>query len=127
MLTNTSTILITNVSADGEAKFYNLTCFTDKLDCCQTNAIGDWLLPDGSSASQNESFLVTRHDNGIVQLMRSNNDVSPSGLFCCSIPDADNVTQKVCTHISKFYSTMELANLYIEDRNMHAVLPYNHT
>ena len=99
-------VLITNISADGDSDISlhsePLICFTDKLDCCQTNHLGEWYLPDGSFASQNESFLVTRRDDGTVLLRRSKDEVlSPTGSFCCSVPNSFDVIQNACINVGK--------------------------
>ena len=96
-------ISITDISDDGDADMSldseSLICFTDKLECCQTNHLGEWYLPDGSSASQNESFLVTRGDDSTVLLRRSNYDVlSPTGSFCCSVQNSSDIIQKACIY-----------------------------
>ena len=106
MLTNISTISITNISAEGdfEMNLHSelLICFSDKRHCCQTNLLGEWYLPDGSSASQSQNFVVTRRDNGAVILTRSKDNVlSPTGSFCCSVQNSNDVIVNACIHIGK--------------------------
>lgn len=96
-------ISILNISVEGDSDMSlhsePLICFTDKLDCCETNHLGEWYLPDGSFASQNENFLVTRGNDGTVHLRRSNYGVlSPHGSFCCSVPNSNDVIQNVYIH-----------------------------
>ena len=105
LLTNTSMISILNIRAeadvDSDTNVHSkpLICFTDKQDCCP---LGEWYLPDGSSASQNESFLVTREDGGRVLLRRSEDDVlSPTGSFCCSVTNIYGVIQSACVNVGK--------------------------
>ena len=107
-MTNNSIITITDIacSADSDSDMNlnsePLICFTDKLECCQINHLGEWYLPDGNSASQNQSFLITREDDGTVILTRSKDDVlSPTGLFCCSVQNSYDVIQSACVNVGK--------------------------
>ena len=96
-------IAITDIGVDGDSDMSlhsePLICFTDKIDCCQTNHLGEWYLPDGSPASQNENFLVTGGDDGTVLLRRSNYDaLSPTGSFCCSVQNSSDIIQNACIY-----------------------------
>ena len=88
-----------------------LKCITDKDNCCRTNRLGEWYYPNGSlvpimeiDSSGSDDFFRNRDDNGSVNLNRvSNNVIDPTGEFCCSVPDASNVTTNVCATIGKLY------------------------
>ena len=49
-------------------------------------------------------FYVNRNQNdGAVILNRMGNVKSPTGLFCCLVPDAANVGHKLCINVGKPY------------------------
>ena len=48
-------------------------------------------------------FYRNRRDNGEVSLNRPSGVMSPTGQFCCQVPDAVNVTQTLCVTIGKFF------------------------
>jgi hypothetical protein len=85
-----------------------LQCITDRMLCCVTlpNRFGEWLFPDGYAVpgpNQNPTtFYRSRGDDGTVNLNRLNaNVMMPTGLFCCEVPDALNVMQRLCANISE--------------------------
>ena len=85
-----------------------LHCITDKRSCCMTVVrTGEWLFSNGSRVpdaydSSSRSFYTSRGDDGTVTLNRLNSNVtSPTGLFCCVVPDATDTLQTVCIYISK--------------------------
>ena len=98
---STTDIVYENTDDGEEAS--SLVCHTDRPDCCQTNGVeGEWYLPGGSPASDGKNFVVTRSDDGTIDLNYENDDVMspwPIGLFCCTVPDAVNVIQTVCIDI----------------------------
>ena len=85
-----------------------LQCITDKIPCCETepNNSGEWYFPNGTTVLAQGSAISFYHnegDDGTVTLNRINSDaISPTGLFCCVIPDATDTLQRVCATISKF-------------------------
>lgn len=84
-----------------------LQCITDKISCCGTR-IGEWYFPNGTSVPAQGSAVSFYHnegDDGAVNLNKvstSSDIVSPTGIFCCVIPDATNTIQRVCATISKY-------------------------
>ena len=94
-----------------------LQCITDRRPCCATvpNRFGEWLFPDGTAVPTQggaTSFYRTRGDDGAVNLNRLNTNVfMPTGLFCCVVPDALNVMQRICAIIceliNQFYNTLD--------------------
>ena len=84
-----------------------LKCITDKDNCCQSKRLGEWYYPNGLSVpvgmdGGGDDFFRNRDDHGSVNLNRvSNNVVDPTGEFCCSVPDASNVTINTCATIGK--------------------------
>ena len=76
------------------------------MPCCSIpNRAGDWFFPDltrvpiqGSATT----FYRNRGDHGAVNLNRLNNNVMmPIGRFCCEVPDAIHVPQRLCVAIGK--------------------------
>ena len=103
---NNSVISVTEI---GETRNSNngLQCVTDKIPCCQTGLkAGEWYLPNGSLIPEQGShtlFYINRDDDGTVNLGHVNNSdvASPSGLFCCELPDANDLKQTLCAIISE--------------------------
>ena len=80
-----------------------LLCYTDNLQCCNNSELGRWFLPDGSvigTESEAGDFYIDR-DQSVVRLNRRNNATSPTGTFCCEIPNAKSVNTKVCANIGE--------------------------
>lgn len=87
------TVELDNIQGDS-----SIVCHTDRPSCCQSE--GEWYLPDGSPASRSKMFRVTRADDGTINLNRAQDSViSPTGLFCCTVPDANDVNQSVCISV----------------------------
>ena len=71
---------------------------------------GEWYFPDGTTVpieGEGENgattFYRNRGDDGSVNLNRLNSDVmSPTGLFCCEVPDANDINKTVCINIGGF-------------------------
>lgn len=84
-----------------------LQCVTDKMPCCQTGSrVGWWYFPNGSvilEGGNHTTFFVSRGDNGTVNLnhVDSSNVSSPSGRFCCEVPDANGLNQIQCALLSE--------------------------
>ena len=81
-----------------------LACQTDKRPCCRTPPyrFGQWYYPNGSRVpiyGVGAPFYRNRSDEGIVRLNQRNQyreaDYS-TGLFCCVLPDAINITHTLC-------------------------------
>ena len=107
---NNSNILITDI---GEGTGRVLLCHTDLLQCCksdQTNnrmALGEWFYPNYSTVDlnvSNENFYKNR-GNRRVRLHRRGNSTSPTGKFCCEIPDASYTLIKMCVNLGELQCT----------------------
>jgi hypothetical protein len=102
--TNNSVISIMEIGSTSNAR---LQCITDRMPCCATipNRFGEFFFPDGTTVPTlggATSFYRTRGDDGTVNLNRINTTIfMPTGLFCCVVPGALNVMQRVCTTISE--------------------------
>ena len=100
-ITNNSIIFIAEIgeSEDG------LQCITDKMPCCaHPNRAGDWFFPNGTvvyTYYYNYGLYQSRgYDGNITLNHRVSAAVSPTGLFCCTVPDARGVNHILCA-ISK--------------------------
>ena len=63
--------------------------------------VGEWYFPNNErvgTAGEGESFYRDR-DEGVVRLNRRYDAMMPTGSFCCTIPDANNVIQRICVMI----------------------------
>ena len=104
-----------------------LQCITDRMPCCGTQgSAGEWLFPDGTTipgpVGNPTSFIRTRGDDGTVNLNRLNINVPmPTGLFCCEVPDALNVMQRLCANISELATN----NYYVVRANFPCSLTFD--
>ena len=103
---DSSDILIADI---GEGDIGALLCFTDLTQCCRNSdtptgvgVLGQWLYPNGSavSAESDEDFYIDRGPS-VVRLHRRSNASSPTGRFCCMIPDATSANMKICANIGE--------------------------
>ena len=106
---NNSVIPITEI---GETYYSSsntgLQCITDRMPCCATlpNRAGHWYFPDGTTTVPSRggatTFYRNRGNSGAVNLNRLSTGIrSPTGLFCCVVPDATNVIQRVCASVGE--------------------------
>ena len=103
---NDSTIPISDIGENDGA----LLCVTDLSKCCNNNhtignmAMGEWLYPDGNEvatgemSTQDQGFYKNR-DRSVVRLHRRENITSPTGEFCCEVPDATYTMVTVCINV----------------------------
>jgi hypothetical protein len=66
-------------------------------------ALGEWVYPNGSLVRIKDSGDDIYRDRGlgIVRLNRRNNALSPTGQFCCVIPDATSTNKTICVNIGE--------------------------
>ena len=105
---NNSVVPITEIRETNTTSNTGLQCITDRMPCCFSEGrTGEWFFPNGLHVPiQNSAvtFYRTRGDDGTVNLNRLNtNVITPTGLFCCRVPDARglNVMPRLCANISK--------------------------
>ena len=96
-LSNNSAVYISDI---GESPNTRLQCTTDRMPCCATspNDAGEWFFP-GNGGSTTATFYRNRGDDGTVNLNRVSGAMSPTGKYCCVVPDAANVLQWACAII----------------------------
>ena len=71
----------------------------------QNPRFGEWYQPNGElvrGTTSTTTFYRTRGDNGEVFLNRASGIESPTGLFCCEVPDATDTNQTLCVNIGEF-------------------------
>ena len=77
-----------------------ILCTTNRSPCCSTppNRFGEWFYPNGAMVLNNaagEDFYRSRGDDQTIRLNRRNNAQSPTGSFCCELPDNSGVTHRL--------------------------------
>ena len=98
---NNTRVTVTDI---GESMEEALLCYTDNAECCDTTNMntGRWFEQNGGNVGDQSSggeLFVTKGPN-IVRLHRSNN-TSPSGTYCCEIPDARSINMTSCVIIGR--------------------------
>ena len=106
-IANDSNILIRNMPQSSSNPNGALQCITDRIPCCLSpdTRLGEWYLPNGEPVQESISttaFYRNRGDNGEVSLNRPSDVMSPTGQFCCKIPDATDANQTLCVDIGEF-------------------------
>ena len=101
-ITNNSNINIRNIGLSPDDA---LECVTDKNPCCsQVPRHGEWYQPNSELVQGSQSdvaFYRDRGTNGEVSLNRPSGVESPTGLFCCEVPDAMDKIQTLCVNIGE--------------------------
>ena len=85
-------------------------CVTDLVQCCHTGVdtlgdtvLGRWIYPNGTDVpvmGEDFDFYHNRY-RSVVRLHRRNDIRSPTGLYCCEVPDATSTQQTVCANIGR--------------------------
>ena len=80
-----------------------ILCTTNRSPCCSSTdasmRFGEWYYPDGSlvpTVTANQDFYRGRGTNQTIHLSRRNDAQSPSGHFCCKLPDSSGEYQTFC-------------------------------
>ena len=108
-IANNSHINIRNIGQSSDSPNGALQCITDRMPCCSIvpNRFGQWYLPDGHLVpvfTLTTAFYRSRGDNGDVTLNRPSDVMSPTGQFCCAVPDATDIDQTLCVNIGMLHS-----------------------
>ena len=108
---NDSVFFISEIGRDNYME--QLQCITDKNPCCRNiqHRFGQWFFPDNLQVPAimgAVSFYRNRGDDGTVNLNRLNSSIiSPTGLFCCEVPDNDDNMHTLCANIGKWLILLE--------------------
>ncbi len=97
-----SAINLASIGVDGNA----LRCLTHLTFCCRSNdtgtsSRGSWRYPDRAfvhSLSDGGSISRTRGPSSVI-LHRTNNAMSPTGVYTCEIPDANGTTKQLDVYL----------------------------
>ena len=90
-------------STDDEADSGNINdnainfpvCYTDKLNCCNVSREGGWSSPNNTI---NNKFTTTWSNQGTINLTYQDEGSPPLGIYCCTVPNADNINQTLCVN-----------------------------
>ena len=100
---NNSYIQINDI---GKGRDNALLCFTDLSNCCQSQGsrgvLGDWFYPNRSAVhlkDLNTNFYRNRGPSVIRLHWRNYSMLTPTGEFCCVVPDAASVNITTCVNI----------------------------
>ena len=82
------------------------------MPCCRHQYVaGEWFFPNGLMVKMmGSSFIRNRGrdggtSDGTVNLNRLGDAMFPTGLFCCVVPDATDITQTLCARIGECVDT----------------------
>ena len=94
-----------------------LMCITDRVDCCETPALGNWYYPNGSIVGYNQqSSHVFQSNRGQHETINGNQAIiygsvriwhrytppaTERGLFHCELPDANGINHRLYVNIRK--------------------------
>ena len=94
---------LTDIGVDGDS----LRCLTPLIPCCRGSdnpegrALGGWWFPDGSvvsSKSNGDDISRTRGASSVL-LHRTNNVMSPTGVYTCKIPNNSSTTSELHVYL----------------------------
>ena len=91
VLSNNSMVLFGGIGEGSDA----LYCLTNGTECCSND--GTWTLPNGSNISESSSgssVYIIRGSSSLFLNQRNGTDGS-TGIYTCSIPDAEGTVQTV--------------------------------
>ena len=112
---NNSIISISDIGKTDHNQNKGLQCITDRKPCCNISNghnLGEWMFPNESMVpimDNAKTLYRNRGDgDGTVNLNRLNSSImSPTGLFCCKVPDANDRMQSLCTYIGKIIKRID--------------------
>ena len=109
IITNNSYVDIYDIGEGDEAA---LLCITDLVQCCYhadtphgVGVLGQWFFPNGSAVQSKGAGYDFYRNRGrsVVRLNLRNNASSPTGLYCCEVPDSNFTIHRVCANIGGCY------------------------
>ena len=119
-IANNTQINIRSIGLSSDNPNGALQCITDRKHCCYdlSHRHGEWYLPNGMVVHHqwdgDVGFYRNRGDNGRVYLnhptINDTTTMSPTGRFCCEVPDATGVNQTICALIGKLNIEIIISN-----------------
>lgn len=87
-----------------------LQCISDRTPCCRFDTmLGEWYFPNMSLVpghllrGAGGYYRNRGRNDGTVNLNRASTDIiSPTGRFCCRIPNTTNATVTLCAIVGKY-------------------------
>ena len=138
-IANSSRINIRSIGRSSDHPNYALLCITDypNYPGCR---YGEWYFPNGDKIHYNYIYSASFYRRGrdqhnrAISLNRPPNVMTPTGQFCCKVPDATYTVQTLCVIIGKneciasIYKKITLLDLsgctvQIVHQSLHLVLP----
>ena len=73
------------------------------VDTLGDTVLGRWIYPNGTDVPVMGAGFDFYHNRGqsVVRLNHRNNIRSPTGLYCCEVPDTTNTQQGICADIGR--------------------------
>ena len=104
-IANNTQINIRSIGLSSDNPDGALHCITDKNP---DSIHGEWYFPNrvliNESSSENNSMFYRSGGNGYdreISLNHPRNVTSPTGQFCCEVPDVTDIIQTLCVIIGK--------------------------
>ena len=109
-ITNNSNVNIRSIDNTSDNINGALQCITDNLRCCSQNpGFGEWYIPTKinrtlvQGTTSTTAFYRSRERNREVSLNRPSGVASPTGRFCCAVPDVTSTRQTLCVNIGMLH------------------------
>ena len=97
---------------EGSAALY---CLTNSTTCCQSADIGQWTLSNGYIPDNFSDGFYSERGSSVVLLNRQANELGPTGVYTCQVPDASGVKRTM--YIGVDSGTYNIySSLYITQR-----------
>jgi hypothetical protein len=116
---NNSAISITEIGETNTTSNTGLQCITDRMPCCgYQDRAGEWFFPDGTAVPRENNAMTlfrNRGDDGTVNLNRLSGITMPTGLFCCEVPNAVNIIDRVCANVGKSCIACKAAAIHVQN------------
>ena len=101
-ITNNSNVNIRSIDNTSDNINGALQCITDNLRCCSQNpGFGERYQPNRTlvqGTTSTTAFYRSRERNREVSLNRPSGVASPTGRFCCAVPDVTSTRQTLCVN-----------------------------
>ncbi len=117
--TDNTDILITAIGEDATGGLPRLTCHTDLMACCRSDAdnngmgpLGQWTFPNGSVVLKNgggQQFYIVKTTAQVIELNRreTTNPLAPTGSYCCTVPTTGG-DMTLCANLGEWIILLSL-------------------